>query len=138
MTSQPLYQRGDRIALVRTDDPGTRLHPGDRGTVTRWDPDHRQLHIRWDSGSTLIMLPGEGDQVRLLTPAAGQDGTGSEDPPAARSAELGRDAAKAAATWVFDGNTPDEASRRVLRSIEHGDPAVPGATEPPAVGPGAG
>ncbi len=75
MTSQPGYQRGDRIALVRTDDPGT-LRPGDQGTVTRWDPAQGQLHIRWDSGSTLTMLPGEGDQVRLLTPAAGQDGTG--------------------------------------------------------------
>jgi hypothetical protein len=41
MTSQPDYQRGDRIALVRTDDPDTRLRPdnrlrpGDQGTVTR-------------------------------------------------------------------------------------------------------
>ncbi len=86
MTSQPGYRRGDRVALVRTDDPGTRLRPGDQGTVTRWDPAQSQLHIRWDSGSTLIMLPGEGDQVRLLTPAAGEDGTGSEDPLAARSA----------------------------------------------------
>ena len=38
MTSQPGYQRGDRIALVATDDPDTRLRPGDQGTVTRWDP----------------------------------------------------------------------------------------------------
>ena len=35
MTSQPDYQRGDRIALVRTDDPDNRLRPGDQGTVTR-------------------------------------------------------------------------------------------------------
>ena len=27
-----------RVALVRTGDPGTRLRPGDQGTVTRWDP----------------------------------------------------------------------------------------------------
>ncbi len=47
--------------------------PGHRHPV---DPAQGQLHIRWDSGSTLTMLPGEGDQVRLLTPAAGQDGTG--------------------------------------------------------------
>ena len=32
------YQRGDRVALVRTNDPDTRLRPGDEGTVTRWDP----------------------------------------------------------------------------------------------------
>ena len=38
MTSQPGYQHGDRIALVRTGDPGTRLRPGDEGTVTRVEP----------------------------------------------------------------------------------------------------
>ena len=81
---------------------------------------------------SLTMLPGEGDQVRLLAPA------GPEDPLAARAAELGRDAGKAAATWVFDGNTPDEAYRRVLRGIDDGDPAVLDAIEPPAIGPAAG
>ena len=80
MTSQPDYQHGDRVALVRTDDPDTRLRPGDEGTVTRWNPAQGQLFIAWDSGSTLIMLPGEGDQVRLLARAAGEDGTESEDP----------------------------------------------------------
>jgi hypothetical protein len=80
MTTQPGYQRGDRVALVRTDDPDTRLRPGDQGTVTRWDPRQRQLDVKWDSGSTLSMLPGEGDQVRLLARAAGEDGTGPEDP----------------------------------------------------------
>ena len=139
MTSQPGYQRGDRVALVATDDPGTRLRPGDQGTVTRWDPAQGQLHIKGDSGSSLSMLPGEGDRVRLLSPAAaGDDGTGPEDPLAAMAAELGRDAGRAAATWVFDGNTPEEAYRRVLRGIEDGDPAVLDAIEPPAIGPAAG
>ena len=72
MTSPAPYQPGDRVALVRTDDPDTRLRPGDEGTVTRWDPRHGQLDVKWDSGSTLAMLPGDGDQVRLLTPAPGQ------------------------------------------------------------------
>ena len=75
MTSPAPYQPGDRVALVATDDPGTRLRPGDQGTVTRWDPRHGQLDVKWDSGSTLSMLPGEGDQVRLLARAAGEDGT---------------------------------------------------------------
>jgi len=81
-----------------------------------------------------------GHQVRLIDPAAGEDddGTRPEDPLAARAAELGRDAGKAAATWVFDGNTPDEAYRRVLRGIEDGDPAVLDAIEPPAIGLAAG
>jgi Domain of unknown function (DUF4314) len=81
MTSHPAWQHGDRIALVATDDPDTRLRPGDQGTVIRWDPAQGQLHIRWDSGSSLTMLPGEGDQVRLTAPAtAADDRTGAPDP----------------------------------------------------------
>ena len=70
--ADPGYQRGDRIALEHTTDPHTRLQPGDEGTVTSYDPRLGQLNVRWDSGSTLAMLPGDGDQVRLLTPAPGQ------------------------------------------------------------------
>jgi Domain of unknown function (DUF4314) len=249
MNSQPGYQPGDRIALVATDDPHTCLRPGDQGTVTRWDPAQGQLHIRWDSGSTLSMLPHDGDQVRLLDRVAGQDGTEPEDPggpddgepaphwrqditdpatrlsrllsercptcilrsgdtmhlgpgrtaafirqtldagsyvvchetlsygdfpdygPAicrgffdayrtrsrdllilqagrrltevppplvAKAEQLGRDAGKAAASQVFDGNTPEEEYQRVLRGIADGDPAVLDTMEPPAIGPGTG
>ena len=42
------------------------------------------------------------------------------------------------AARVFDGSTPEDACRRVLRGIEDGDPALLDATEPPAIGPGAG
>lgn len=73
------WQPGDRVALVRTNDPDTRLRPGDEGTVTRWHPDQGQLLIDWDSGSALIMLPGEGDEVRLLARAADDDGTEPEE-----------------------------------------------------------
>jgi hypothetical protein len=75
MTSPAPCQPGDRIALVATDDPDTRLRPGDQGTVTRWDPAQSQLHVNWDSGSTLSMLLDEGDRVRLITPAP-EAGTG--------------------------------------------------------------
>ena len=37
------FQRGDRVALVHTGDPHTRLRPGDEGTVTRYDPLDRQF-----------------------------------------------------------------------------------------------
>ena len=70
MTSQPGYQRGDRIALEHTTDPYTRLTPGTQGTVTGYDPRHGQLHVAWDDGSTLTMLLGDGDRVRLLAPGA--------------------------------------------------------------------
>ncbi len=69
------FERGDRIALVHTDDPDTRLRPGDEGTVTRYDPKLAQLSVSWDSGSTLSMLLNEGDRVRLISPAS-EAGTG--------------------------------------------------------------
>ena len=69
------FERGDRVALEHTDDPDTRLRPGDEGTVTRYDPGLGQLDVRWDSGSTLSMLLNDGDRVRLITPAPGA-GTG--------------------------------------------------------------
>ncbi len=59
-------------------------------------------------------------------------------PLVAKATELGRDAGKTAAGWVFDGNTSGEACQRVLRGIEEGDPAVLDAIEPPAIGPAAG
>lgn len=73
-----LYRRGDRIALEETSDPFTRLRPGDEGTVTRYDPTAEQLGVRWDSGSTLSMLLGKGDRVRLLAPAQDTGTAGGE------------------------------------------------------------
>ena len=87
MTTPASYQPGDRITLVRTGDPHTRLRPGDQGTVTGWNPAQGQLHIKWDCGSTLSMLPGEGDQVRLIPHADAQDGTEPEDPHDGEPAE---------------------------------------------------
>ena len=74
----------------------------------------------------------------LLILQAGRRLTEVPPPLVAKAEELGRDAGKAAASWVFDGNTPEEAYQRVLRGIEEGDPAVLDATEPPAIGPAAG
>jgi hypothetical protein len=69
------FRRGDRVALEHTDDPDTRLRPGDEGTVTRYDAGPAQLDVNWDSGSTLSMLLSDGDRVRLIAPAPGA-GTG--------------------------------------------------------------
>ena len=60
------YQRGDRIVLVLTSDPHTRLVPGTTGTVTGYDARLGQLAVAWDDGSTLAMLLHDGDQVRPL------------------------------------------------------------------------
>ena len=74
----------------------------------------------------------------LLILQAGRRLTEVPPPLVARAAELGRDAGKTAAAWVFDGNTPGEAYQRVRRGIDEGDPAVLDAIEPLAIGPGAG
>jgi hypothetical protein len=60
------YQPGARIALVHTDDPHTRLRPGDRGTVVRHDETTGTVDVNWDSGSRLSMCLDAGDQIRLL------------------------------------------------------------------------
>jgi hypothetical protein len=58
---------GDRVELVATNDPSTRLRPGDRGTVTSvTDRPEPTIDIQWDNGSTLAILPDAGDQIHLL------------------------------------------------------------------------
>jgi hypothetical protein len=41
-----------------------------------------------------------------------------------RAAAIGRDNGRAAATWVFDGNTSEETCRRLLAGIESCDPEI--------------
>lgn len=59
------YPKGTRIALIRMDDPYSKLNPGDRATVEVVD-DIGTVHCRWDSGSGLGLAYGE-DQFRKLT-----------------------------------------------------------------------
>ena len=134
------------------------LRPGD---PMHLGPDRTAAFIRQvlDAGSYVVChdtltygdFPGYGpaicrgffdayrDRTRdLLILRAGRRLTEVPPPVVARAEELGRDAGKAAASQAFDGSTPDEAYQRVLRGIEDGDPAVPGAAGPPAIGPDAG
>lgn len=65
------YAVGDRVELVWTSDPYTRLRPGDHGTVKSvrrdlHDPRNDEIHVAWDSGSGLSMLPGHGDVIRPI------------------------------------------------------------------------
>ena len=63
-----MFNPGDRVELVRTNDPYTRLRPGTRGNVIRERQvfGESQISIRWDDGSSLMMLPDEGDQIRKV------------------------------------------------------------------------
>jgi Domain of unknown function (DUF4314) len=74
---------GDRVALVATTDPYTRLRPGDRGTVTSvTDRPEPTIEVQWDDGSTLAILPDAGDQLRLLpSDADPPPGTPATSPP---------------------------------------------------------
>jgi len=63
---------------------------------------------------------------------------GQHEAPAARditaaAGKLGRAAGKAAASWIFDGSTPEETYRRVLRGIEDGDPLIMDAYQAPGL-----
>jgi hypothetical protein len=61
------FSPGDRVELVATTDPYTRLRTGDRGTVTSiTDRPEPTIDVQWDDGSTLAILPDAGDQLRLL------------------------------------------------------------------------
>ena len=55
--TQPMV--GDRIKLVTTDDPYTRLKSGDEGTVTFVGPEQDggiQIGVKWDMESRLSMI----------------------------------------------------------------------------------
>jgi hypothetical protein len=65
------YHKGDRVVLEHTSDPHTRLRPGDEGTVLRHLDQPDTVHIAWDSGSTLAMLPDAGDRIRRIPPQPG-------------------------------------------------------------------
>jgi hypothetical protein len=60
------WQPGDPVALVRTNDPHTRLRPGDEGTVNGYNPLSRRLCVDWDNGARAILLPDAGDVIERL------------------------------------------------------------------------
>lgn len=49
--------KGTRVELIQMEDPYTKLKQGDKGTVDFVD-DIGQVHVKWDSGSTLALIPG--------------------------------------------------------------------------------
>ena len=49
--------KGRRVRLVSTSDPYTRLRSGEQGTAQYVD-DAGTLHVQWDDGSHLGMVPG--------------------------------------------------------------------------------
>ncbi|TDE22824.1 DUF4314 domain-containing protein [Actinomadura sp. 6K520] len=62
----PYPRRGDQIRLIATSDPYTVLEQGTLGTVTGVDS-RGTIHVRWDNGSTLGLLPGL-DRFDIINP----------------------------------------------------------------------
>jgi Domain of unknown function (DUF4314) len=88
-----VFTPGDRVELVATNDPYTRLQPGDRGTVTSvTDSPEPTIDIAWDNGSTLAIPPDAGDRIRLLPSDAADPSASSparpEDPTQPRYPEV--------------------------------------------------
>lgn len=51
------YPEGTRVELNYMDDPYAKLKKGDQGNVMFTD-DAGTVHVQWDSGSTLGVIPG--------------------------------------------------------------------------------
>ena len=60
------YPPGTRIELIEMEDSLAPVPSGTRGTVKVVD-DIGQLHMHWDNGRSLAVVPGE-DSFRKLTP----------------------------------------------------------------------
>ena len=58
------YPAGTRIELIHMDDPYGPNEAGTQGTVEGVD-DAGTLHMRWDNGRTLGIVPGE-DQFKVI------------------------------------------------------------------------
>jgi hypothetical protein len=65
--------KGRRVELIHTDDPYTKLKPGAQGTYQFLQQQQTipvsipQHSIKWDSGSTLMLLEGS-DRFKFLDP----------------------------------------------------------------------
>ena len=64
---------GDRVELVFTSDPYTKLEPGERGTVGFVDG-IGTIHVNWDSGSFLGLVPGEDRWTTITEEEEAADG----------------------------------------------------------------
>jgi hypothetical protein len=135
-TAMTSYKAGQRVALVHTSDPYTRLRPGDTGTVRRHDQRQNIVEVSWDSGSTLSMCLDAGDRIEPVTTTAPPTGGPAGDAAAWATAlqrmhVAGTEAGQTAAEWWAQGTIGARASgdirlaaRRILAGVNDADPAV--------------
>ena len=58
------YPAGTRIKLIEMNDPWNPVEPGTEGTVQLVD-DIGQIHMKWDNGRTLALVPGQ-DEFEII------------------------------------------------------------------------
>jgi hypothetical protein len=58
------YPKGTRIELISMEDPYAPIEPGTQGTVEFVD-DMGQIHMRWDNGRTLALVPSEDNFKKI-------------------------------------------------------------------------
>lgn len=69
MSSRSSVQPGDRVRLLTLSDDWSDLQPGALGTVTLIDA-LGTVHVDWDSGSNLGLVPGEDTYEILYSEAS--------------------------------------------------------------------
>ena len=129
-----VFQPGQRICLVHTNDPHTKLRPGDLGTVRHHNVDTHTVQVAWDSGSTLSMLLDSGDSITTADTTAQPTAEvlqRRDDAVRAAATAGGAAEGRSAADWWCQHTVGGRASgdvravaRRILEGIEDGDPAV--------------
>ncbi len=78
------YPPGTRLELINMNDAFAPVSAGTRGTVTIVD-DAGTIHMRWDNGRSLGVIPGE-DSFRKLTP---QELVEEQNAPIQEGGEMG-------------------------------------------------
>ena len=61
------YSPGTRIRLTQMDDPYAPIPSGTEGTVDFVD-DAGQIHMKWDNGRSLALIPGEDSFSKIASP----------------------------------------------------------------------
>lgn len=59
------YPKGTRIEIISMNDPYSSIESGTKGTIERVD-DIGTLHMKWDNGRTLGVVPGE-DSFKVIS-----------------------------------------------------------------------
>lgn len=59
-----MYPKGTRLELISMEDPYAPIEPGTKGTVEFVD-DMGQIHMKWDNGRTLALIPSEDEFKRI-------------------------------------------------------------------------